>query len=126
MTAAPPRPGRVAGALALAATIVQLVVLYVPRAPGVDPFPHADKVVHLTVFLVPVALAVLAGVRVRWAAGVFAAHAVLSEVVQATLLPARSGDPLDAVADLTGVALGALLGVTLARRRVAGSAPARW
>ena len=37
-------------------------------------------------------------------------HAVLSEVVQAVFLPHRSGDPLDAVADLTGVALGVVVG----------------
>ena len=61
-------------------------------------------------FLVPVALAVVAGFR-RWVvAAVFAAQAVLSEVVQTVFLPHRSGDVLDAVADLTGVALGVVVG----------------
>jgi VanZ family protein len=44
---------------------------------------------------------------------VFAAQAVLSEVVQGLFLPHRSGDVLDAVADLTGVALGVVVGTWL-------------
>ena len=101
--------------LLLLSVAVQLVVLYAPEGGGPALFPNADKVVHLLVFLVPVALAVVAGFR-RWVvAAVFATQAVLSEVVQATLLPHRSGDVLDAVADLTGVALGVLLGTTLLR-----------
>ncbi len=95
---------------------VQLVVLYAPSGGGPALFPNADKVVHLLVFLVPVSLAVVAGAR-RWVVGaVFAAQAVLSEVVQATLLSQRSGDVLDVVADLTGVALGLLVGTVLLRR----------
>ena len=81
-------------------------MLYAPEGVGPPPFPQADKLAHLTIFLVPVALAVVAGFR-RWVvAAVFAVHAVLSEVVQLVFLPHRSGDPMDAVADLTGVALG--------------------
>ena len=98
------------------AVIVQLVVLYAPQGTGPAAFPQADKVVHLVVFLVPVTLAVLAGFRRSVVAAVFAAQAVLSEVVQALLLPQRSGDPLDVVADLTGVALGVLVGTMLLRR----------
>ena len=45
-----------------------------------------------------------------------ALHAPVSEVVQATLLPHRSGDRWDALADLTGVALGALLATVVLRR----------
>ena len=88
------------------------------------PFPQADKVVHLLVFLVPAALAVVAGFRRRVVVAVFAAQAVLSEVVQAVLLPHRSGDVLDAVADLTGVALGVLVG-SLVLRALASRAAAR-
>jgi VanZ family protein len=88
------------------AVLVQLVVLYAPSAPSVSPFPNSDKAVHALVFLAPVTVALLAGYRHRVVVAVFAAHAVLSEVVQHTLLPGRSGDPLDVLADLTGVALG--------------------
>ncbi len=66
-------------------------------------------------FLVPVALALLAGFRRTVVVPVFAAQAVLSEVVQALLLPHRSGDVLDVVADLTGVALGVLVAVAVGR-----------
>lgn len=117
--AASPAAGRVGQPLAVGLLVlsvaVQLVVLYSPEGGGPGLFPQADKVVHLLVFLVPVALAVVAGFR-RWVvAALFAAQAVLSEVVQATLLPDRSGDVLDAVADLTGVALGLLVGTAVLR-----------
>ena len=103
------RAGRPALLAALAASVlVQLVVLYVPTAPSVPAFPNVDKVVHVSVFLVPVLVALLAGLRPTVVVPLFAAHAVLSEVVQHTVLPGRSGDPLDVVADLLGVALGVL------------------
>jgi VanZ family protein len=46
---------------------------------------------------------------------VFAAQAVLSELVQGVFLPHRSGDALDAVADLTGIALGVFVGAAVLR-----------
>ena len=99
------------------AVAVQLVVLYSPDGGGPPPFAQADKVVHLLVFLVPVALAVVAGFRRRVVVAVFGAQAVLSEVVQGLFLSHRSGDPLDALADLVGLALGVLVGTMLLRRR---------
>ncbi|HET6967384.1 MAG TPA: VanZ family protein [Ornithinibacter sp.] len=107
-------PGRRVGqavlsALLAVAVLVQLVVLYAPSGPSVSPFPGSDKVVHVLVFLVPVAVALLAGLPARLVVGVFAAHAVTSELVQHALLPSRSGDPLDVVADLVGVGLGVLV-----------------
>lgn len=98
----------VLGGLALAVA-VHLVVLYAPSAPGDPVFSGSDKVVHVLVFLVPTLLALLAGVRPALALGAFGAHAVLSEVLQWQLLPGRSGDPWDAVADLAGVAFAWLL-----------------
>ena len=92
------------------AVVAQLAVLYAPAQPhGVPSFIHADKVVHALVFLVPTALALLAGFRPAVVVGVFAGHAVVSEVVQGALMPSRAGDPLDVLADLTGIALGVLL-----------------
>ena len=115
--AAAPRRSVRAGVLVLLAlaVAVQLVVLYAPEGAGPGLFPQADKIVHLLVFLVPAALAVVAGFPRRVVVAVFAAQAVLSEVVQAALLPHRSGDVLDAVADLTGVALGVLVGSLVLR-----------
>lgn len=113
MSAAPSRTARTALAVAV---LVQLVVLYAPAGPGPGLFPQSDKVVHVLVFLVPVALAVVVTRRPSLVAGAFLTHAVLSEVVQGTLLPLRSGDPFDALADAVGVALGVAVGLRLVRR----------
>jgi len=43
-------------------------------------------------------------------------HGVVSEVVQHTLYTSRTGDPLDVLADGTGVAVGALVAVALLGR----------
>jgi VanZ family protein len=86
--------------------VVQLFVLYVPAVPGGDPPAYADKVVHLAVF----AAGAWTGHRARigsYALGVaLVAHAVASELLQMTLLPGRSGDPLDVLADVVGVVVG--------------------
>lgn len=102
------RPGW--SAAAVLTVLVQLAVLYVPRAPQVDVggLP-VDKLVHALVFAVPVVALVLAGLPHGWVVTVMAGHAVLSELVQAVLLLDRSGDPWDVVADLVGVTIGAWL-----------------
>ena len=97
--------------------LLQVVVLYAPSGGGDLLFPESDKLVHLLLFLVPVVVALLAGLRPGWVVALFAAHAVVSEVVQAALLPGRSGDVVDVVADLVGVALGVLLWSVLRRSR---------
>lgn len=120
----PARTSAARVALALA-VLVQLAVLYAPADTGPLPFPNADKVVHVLVFLVPAALGVLVTRRPWPVAGVLVGHAVVSEVVQASLLPLRSGDLRDALADTVGVALGVLLGLRLLRRW-SGEGSARW
>ena len=92
-------------------------MLFVPRAPTPPPVPEFDKVVHGGLFL-------LLAVTTRWRFGprlgllaTVAAYAVLSEIVQAVLLPDRSGDPFDALADTTGALLGWLLARWWQRRR---------
>lgn len=104
---------------AVVALVVQLVVVYAPSGGGAAPFPNFDKLVHVTVFALPVLFALLARLPLVPVVAVMALHAPVSEVVQATLLPHRSGDPRDAVADLTGVALGVL--VATATRSVRSS-----
>ncbi|WP_299442538.1 VanZ family protein [uncultured Phycicoccus sp.] len=106
-----------------AALLVQVVVLYAPQGTGDLPFPHADKVVHLVVFFVPALLALAARLPARAVVALLAVHAVVSEVVQGVVLAGRSGDPLDALADLAGVALAA--GVWWLRR-ASGRGPVRW
>jgi hypothetical protein len=98
--------------------LLQLMVLYVPSAPGGPEVNGLDKVIHASVFGAAVLTALLAGLPRRWVLAVLALHAPVSEVVQATLLPSRDGDVWDAVADLTGVglALGAFLVIVRMRR----------
>lgn len=104
--------------LGVLAVLVQLYGLYAPQQPGADSglaLPHADKVAHLLMFAAPVALLIPAGLRPGLVVGVFAAHAVISEVIQGLFLSHRAGDPWDVAADLTGVALGVLCGLALRR-----------
>ncbi|MFH5824084.1 VanZ family protein [Georgenia sp. AZ-5] len=102
-------------ALALVAALVtQVLVLYlpaVPEAPG-SGVPAGDKVVHATVFAAVTLTGLAARLRPSLVVGFGVVHAVVSEVVQHTLLADRSGDPFDVLAD----ALGVLLGWALARR----------
>ena len=87
--------------------LASLYVLFWPEpAGGGVGVPGADKAVHLLLFA---ALAATARLRFGGARSLLAAlvvYAVVSEVVQALLLARRSGDLLDVVADLLGVALG--------------------
>lgn len=65
----------------------------------------------------------LLGVRtVALVVGLFVLHAGVSEVVQGELYTTRSGDPLDALADVTGTALGLVAYLVLRRRGTSGSA----
>jgi len=96
-----------------AAVVLNLVAVYSPSdAGGAALFPSADKLGHVLVF----GLVAWTGRLVRLPAvplsSVLVAHAVISEVVQAALLPRRAGDPGDVVADVVGV----LLGLALAAR----------
>lgn len=90
-----------------AAVLLQLGVLYAPTSVGPTLFPNIDKLVHCAVFALPVFLALRARLPLMPVVAVVAAHAPVSELIQWTLLPNRSGDPWDVVADLVGVALGA-------------------
>jgi VanZ family protein len=82
------------------------------------PVIWTDKVVHVLLFLAPTVAGLLAGLRPGWVVGLVALHAPVSELVQHFLLPNRSGDVWDAVADLSGVVLGVtLVMVWRARRR---------
>ena len=104
-TAAP--AGRLARAVALAAVVAQLLVLYWPVVTVEGPVSWTDKVVHALVFAIPTYAVGRAFGSVRLAVVIFAIHAPVSELVQHYLLPGRTGDVWDAVVDLVGVALGA-------------------
>ncbi len=101
------------------AILVQLVVLYLPATPdGAPSTPGADKAVHVLVFAVVMLtgrLLPLPGVPL---AAVLLVHAGVSELVQHLLLPNRSGDLADVVADIAGIALGWYIASMITRHRL--------
>ena len=128
---------RLVAAAAALAVVLQLGGLYAPRPPGgIERFPGADKVLHAVGFALPVVLvcwadtlrrrAVDRGPRARvlvivvW---VSAVHAVASELVQHTAYAGRTGDPLDVLADWSGIAVGGLLAGTVLAVRSLGRRP---
>ena len=106
-------------AMAAFSVVVHVAVLYWPVVTVAGPFSWNDKVVHVLVFALPTYLVGRLVSRPLWVAVAFAAHAVVSELTQHLLLPGRSGDPWDVVADVAGVVLatGAL---------AVGARSARW
>ena len=97
--------------------VVQLAVLYWPRTgpgPGVQ---HLDKVVHAAVFGAVAFTGGRAGVPWRPLLLLLAAHAGVSELLQGALLPRRSADGWDVLADLLGTVAGALAGGVLSGSR---------
>ena len=115
----------VAVVAAVLAVLVQLWGLYRVTGPPTPPwFPNADKVEHavgfaVTVFLVLLAIWLRRPVRTRTilvVAAIFAVHGVLSEIIQHTFYRGRSGDPLDVLADWSGIIVG-VCGFLLVSRR---------
>jgi hypothetical protein len=114
---------------------VQLWGLYRPLGPPSLPwFPHVDKVEHVMGFGIPLFVVLLtvarwsapSGRRIRSArlllvVGLFAIHGIVSELVQGTFYVSRSADPMDVLADWTGIIL-AVLGYRLLTRRHSGQA----
>jgi hypothetical protein len=108
---------------AVVAVSLQLWGLYRVAGPPRPPwFPFADKLEHAVGFALPVMLILLAAALRRppgwpWPSpaaqaavvGVFAAHAVVSELIQHVWYRHRTGDPLDVLADWVGIAAGVLL-----------------
>jgi VanZ family protein len=83
-----------------------MVALYAPDGPAGPQISGLDKVIHVLIFAAPALAALMVGIRARWALGILAVHAPVSELIQHLVLPHRSGDVLDVMADLTGVVLG--------------------
>lgn len=90
------------GALAL-----QMVGLYAPGSPDTDiGFPGLDKLLHVTLFALPVWLLLRAGMsRMVVLVGALT-QAVVSEIAQRYWIPYRGGDVFDGLADLVGVGVG--------------------
>lgn len=62
-----------------------------------------DKVVHVSAFAAVTAAGLLAGWRARWVVGLNVAHALVSELIQWQFILGRTGDPIDAAADILGI-----------------------
>lgn len=105
------RGSRAAVTLFVLAVAVNLLVVFWPLPPSDAPglFPHADKIAHVLVFAAVGWTGVRARIPLLPLVLLLAAHAVESELVQHFLLPGRSGDAADTVADLAGVAAGTVL-----------------
>ena len=86
------------------AVAANLVLLFWPRAVGTGGVPHLDKAAHAVSFGLVMATGVRVGLATRPLAGLLTVHAISSEVIQHGLLEGRTGDPLDVLADLGGVA----------------------
>lgn len=99
------RRGRVV--LLCAVIVGHLLALYLPGSPEPSSFdvPGLDKIVHVALFAVPAYL-IKGLTSASWPLWLLIAHAPISELVQWRVVPYRSGDPLDLLADLVGVALG--------------------
>ncbi len=110
-------------ALFLATLVGVFVLALLPVPPVMQMFSWQDKVEHVLAFATLMVLGGVAWPSARWRviAGLLVYGAVI-EAAQA-LTSWRVGDPLDWVADGLGVALGALILVTLrhrTRRNAAG------
>lgn len=110
----PNRWWRLAFGVALA---VQLIALYAPDGPAGPEINGLDKVIHVLIFAAPAFAALMVGIRARWALGILAVYAPVSELIQLFVLPLRSGDLLDVMADIGGVVLGGWAYLVWARRQ---------
>ena len=111
MNLSPLRSARVAKAVFAGAVAANLVLLYWPRAVGGGGLPHLDKAVHLLAFAAVAWSGLRARVPASWLLLLLVLHAGVSELVQDRLLPGRSGEVADVLADLVGI----LAGTALAR-----------
>jgi VanZ family protein len=87
----------------IVAALVQAWALYWPRPASVETGLPLDKVVHFALFFVVTYAGVRAGVARSLVAALMVGQALLSEAVQHLLLPQRSGDVWDLVADVAGI-----------------------
>lgn len=87
--------------------LAQFVVLYAPRVPSAGGgVPGLDKAVHLVVFAAVALTGLLSALPERWLIPLLLAHAAVSEAIQHLMLPDRSGDAVDVLANAAGVLLG--------------------
>lgn len=107
------RPRRTRPVLLIAfalAVVVQLVGLYWPSPPAaVSALAGWDKVTHALMFGLPVLAGLAGGLSRVPLVLVSVAHAPVSEWLQGSVLPHRSADWRDVLADLAGIVVAVAL-----------------
>ncbi|WP_222850176.1 VanZ family protein [Allosaccharopolyspora coralli] len=98
-----------------------MVILFTPASGVPSAPPGTDVIVHLTLFAALAGTGALARLPPRPLTLGLALYAGASEVLQMLLPLGRSGDPVDVLADLAGVALGLTAAVWAPRVRAATS-----
>ena len=94
---------------------LSVIVLFTPESGVPSSPPGTDKVVHCLLFALLAFTGLLA--RPRWILLALVGYAALSEVLQQLITPLhRSGDVLDALTDVVGIALGWGVAALVARR----------
>jgi hypothetical protein len=93
-------------ALFTALLAASLVVLFTPVSGAPSLLPGLDKVVHLALFGALAMSGRRAGLRPGALGAGLVAYAGVSEVLQGVLPLGRSADPIDALVDVVGIALG--------------------
>ncbi len=92
------------------AVLLSVIVLFTPESGVPSSPPGTDKVVHTVLFALLAATALWARAGLRTVVVGLVAYAALSEVLQQVITPLhRSGDVVDALVDVVGVALGVFL-----------------
>ena len=102
-------------------TILGLCLWPHPTLRGLPPISHFDKIVHAVIFFVEGALLRASGFRLRGIVAFGLALAIGTELLQFSLPSlGRTGEVADAVADLFGLTVGALVAKAWLRTRTAG------
>lgn len=95
--------------------LASLVILFMPPSGVPSSPPGTDKVVHVGLFAALFITGIAARIPWRALTPALVAYAGVSEIIQVTL--GRSADLTDAIADVGGILLGALVAAAGMRRR---------
>ncbi|MGW4115760.1 VanZ family protein [Actinosynnema sp. NPDC004786] len=99
------------------AALLSVIVLFTPASGVPSAPPGTDKVVHFLLFALLTATGHYAGLPLNRLAAGLAGYAAVSEVLQWLITAlGRSGDLLDALVDLAGIALAYLIARRTTRR----------
>lgn len=109
----------------IAALVVNLYAMYAPRVAGPSTSIRLDLVGHAFSFAALTFTGLMAGLNARWLVPLVALNAVASELIQGFLLPNRTGDVTDLMADAVGIVLGWLAARWLITRSQAITAQRR-